>query len=218
MKNKNILVWLLVVLAVVGAVAIGYTYRGTFLQGKMGRPVSGSCDGKGCPAPVSGPVSGPQVNDAINRAEFAKLLAVAYLADNEELSPDGNDCFSDIESGAWYAEYVCFLAEKDIVQGYADSTFKPANKVLRAEAAKTLLNAYSISGGGFGGLEPPAGNPYTDVSENDWWYQSVYDGAAYLKLFDVKPWVGAKFYPGKTLSKGRAQLWINNFKKVLPVN
>ncbi len=60
----------------------------------------------------------------------------------------------------------------------------------------------------------PAGDPYTDVTENTWYYTYVNTGAS-LGLFDVKPYVGAKFYPGNTLSKGRAQLWINNVKKML---
>ncbi len=136
MKNKNILVWLLVVLAVVGAVAIGYTYRGTFLQGKMG-PISG---------PGSGPVSGWTVNDPINRAQFAKLLAVALRGDNVSAYKCKVQSFLDVGDTSWYSPYVCYLYDQDIMKGFANGTFGPANKINRAEAAKVLAHVYYVLG------------------------------------------------------------------------
>lgn len=204
MKNKNVLVWLLVVLAVAGAVFIGYTYRGTFLQGKMGR------DGKG--SPVSGPVSGSQVNDAINRAEFAKLLAVALEGESVSSYECKNSVFTDVKDSDWFAPYVCYLLDEGLLA--AKSKFYPAKTVNRAEAAKILVNAYSVSVGDLVGFIGGVGNPYTDISQDSWFYSAIYYGAG-LGFFDIKPYVGAKFYPINTLSKGRAQLWIDNFKKAI---
>lgn len=43
--------------------------------------------------------------------------------------------FSDIPSPSWYTQAVQNLAEKGIVQGYDDGTFRPENTVNRAEMA-----------------------------------------------------------------------------------
>lgn len=198
MKNKNILVWLLVVLAVAGAVFIGYTYRGTFLQGKMG-PIFGP----------GGPISGEKgsVNNAINRAEFAKLLAVAMEGDGVSSYECKNSVFTDVKDSDWFAPYVCYLLDEGLLA--ANPKFLPAKTVNRAEAAKILVEAAGFEMG-----EGWATAPYGDVSVNEWFYNYV-GLAANHGILDIKPFVGAKFYPSNTLSKGRAQLWINNFKKAL---
>ena len=74
--------------------------------------------------------------------------------------------FSDLD-GHWAKDSVTGMAEKGIVSGYPDGTFRPNNTVTRAEFAKML---YLTSGGGeeTSSLE----NPFKDVKA-DWYYDAV---------------------------------------------
>jgi endoglucanase len=71
----------------------------------------------------------------LSRAEAAKVLALAAGLD---LS-NGGGCFSDVSSDDWFAPYVCALSEDDIVSGYGNGTFGPANSVTRGELAKMMV-------------------------------------------------------------------------------
>lgn len=74
--------------------------------------------------------------DTINRVEFLKLVFGA---------PEGTCIhkkkFSDVEYGSWYDPYLCKALESGYVDGYPDGTFKPADPINFAEAAKILVRA-----------------------------------------------------------------------------
>lgn len=46
--------------------------------------------------------------------------------------------FSDVPENEWYANAINSLSEKEIVVGYEDGTFRPANNINRAELAVIL--------------------------------------------------------------------------------
>lgn len=52
--------------------------------------------------------------------------------------------FPDTSAREWYSDYVATGYNKSIVEGYPDSTFKPANTVNRAEFLKMLLTAMEV--------------------------------------------------------------------------
>ena len=55
--------------------------------------------------------------------------------------------FSDVAPDAWYADAVNWAAENQIVEGYADSTFRPDGKITREQlAALTGPQGVSITG------------------------------------------------------------------------
>lgn len=84
--------------------------------------------------------------NAINRAEFTKILINAFYPGEA----NGSDCFSDVKT-QWFAAEVCFARSKNIIAGYSDGTFRPAQTVNLAEAAKIVTWAAKISipdGGG----------------------------------------------------------------------
>ena len=49
--------------------------------------------------------------------------------------------FSDVVDGAWYKDYVYDLAEKGVINGYPDGTFKPDGGVTVAEFIKLIIVA-----------------------------------------------------------------------------
>lgn len=88
----------------------------------------------------------------INRAEFTKIIIGAQF---EKAAID--DCiaknteagwpfvfFPDVTKEAWFAKYICVAKMNDIVKGYPDGTFKPANDINFSEASKIIVNAFGI--------------------------------------------------------------------------
>lgn len=50
--------------------------------------------------------------------------------------------FSDVSKNDWSYQYITKLAQRGIINGYADGTFKPKNSITRAEIAVLLKNMY----------------------------------------------------------------------------
>lgn len=77
-------------------------------------------------------------NDPINRAE-----AVAMIVRLADVSTSSNsEPFTDVSSKDWFAKYVATAYNYDVVDGYGDYTFRPANQLTRAEAAVVVDNAF----------------------------------------------------------------------------
>ncbi len=101
---------------------------------------------------VSGYADGTfRPNAKINRAEFTKIVVGAALSYNSAQDPSGYDIysnqgltFSDMEPKAWYIPYLRKAVENDIISGYLDGTFKPAQTINLVEATKILVNSFKI--------------------------------------------------------------------------
>ena len=112
-------------------------------------------------------------NDYITRAAITKIAlnAFEYEVENAESN------FIDLESGAWYEDYVNSAYEYDIIGGYDDGTFKPDGYVNRAEALKILFVASGIANMDgasiFIGSATTWENDFSDISTNDWFYEYV---------------------------------------------
>lgn len=93
--------------------------------------------------------------------------ASGEMAKTEEKAPDRS--LSDVENH-WCREYVLRLAEKEIISGYEDNTFRPDKNISRAEYVKLITVALGITGG--------EGEDFSDVSPGDWYYECISAGAA----------------------------------------
>lgn len=82
---------------------------------------------------------------------------------------------SDIENH-WAKKEIGILAEKGVLEGYSDGTFRPENHITKVEFYKTI-NALL-------GFDREIDVVYPDVKKNDWFYHEVRKGAAagYLSL------------------------------------
>ena len=58
--------------------------------------------------------------------------------------PDKLTGFPDVPAGAWYEEYVLQAAQKGILTGYPDGTFKPLQAVSRAEMAAVIAKLLAL--------------------------------------------------------------------------
>ena len=68
--------------------------------------------------------------------------------------------FSDVPSGKWYTDAVQYCSGKGYVSGYEDHTFRPGNKLTRAEMAAIMNKMLNLSEG--------ADNSFTDVPSGKW--------------------------------------------------
>ena len=53
--------------------------------------------------------------------------------------------FPDVAIDAYFAPYVAYLADMQVVSGYPDGTFGPGNPITRAEIAKIVVNLLGLS-------------------------------------------------------------------------
>lgn len=80
-------------------------------------------------------------NNAISRAEFLKILLLSQYS-KEEIEKNIQSLpnkFSDVLPNDWSFSYIHFAAEKNIIGGYNDNTFKPNQYITFGEASKILV-------------------------------------------------------------------------------
>lgn len=99
-------------------------------------------------------------DDQINRAEAAKIVS---LAKGDDVLICAHGLFPDVLETDWFCMYTTNAFEKGYFQGYEDSTFGPANPILRAEAAAVVLRAL--------GFEVPKYESYNfpDLTGDEWY-------------------------------------------------
>jgi hypothetical protein len=83
--------------------------------------------------------------EPITRAEASKLLHDIFLEDLQSNGGKNSLNFTDLQdktqNNTWFYDKVYFLAEKSIVTGYRDGTFRPGNYINRAEATVIVYRA-----------------------------------------------------------------------------
>lgn len=79
--------------------------------------------------------------NTVTRAEFIKMLVLALNLEADATETE----FSDVADTDWYYEFVTAGAQKGIITGYPDGSFKPDVIVSREEMAVMLQRAYKLS-------------------------------------------------------------------------
>jgi len=124
-------------------------------------------------------------NDPINRAEVSKILVSGPLVLFDILSRSElsqlrlafpGSSFRDVNLNAWFFGFVETVREIGIVDGHPDGTFRPANQLNHAEAAKLIVNTLRQ-------LEPGAFSAEETIAKNtlpgDPWY------APYVRIMNL---------------------------------
>ena len=97
------------------------------------------------------------------RKTLSVVLVLALLLSATSVFAAG---FSDVASSAYYYNAVNNLADKNIIGGFPDGTFKPNNTVTRAQLAVMLVNA--------NGIDPASKTSnFSDVPKSHWAYGFV---------------------------------------------
>ena len=93
-------------------------------------------------------------DNSITRAEFVRLIVNPFIMDTERLSNcvasetnenSDNVFFTDVQKDDWFANEVCLAHVTDLIDGYADNTFKPNHYINFAEAAKIISNVFAFN-------------------------------------------------------------------------
>lgn len=79
-------------------------------------------------------------NDTLKREEFVTMIANTFFADYkaENIAP-----FADVDSTAWYAQYVNAVYEKGAAAGMSDEIFGIGNEITREDMAVILYRLIS---------------------------------------------------------------------------
>ena len=140
------------------------------------RPSSG---GGGGSYSVVGPMPEPQV----------KPVVVPGATSGVTPDSDTQAIFNDM-SGHWSYADVRILAEKGIINGFEDGSFRPEEKVTRAEFVKMIVSAFNVENSGDSAV-------FGDV-QKDMWYFNYIDAAASAGLVGG---FGGNFEPDKEITR-----------------
>ncbi len=100
----------------------------------------------------------------LTRGEMAKIVV---LANNMTVDTSGSQRFPDVSSSNTFYVYVQTLANRGIVGGYADGTFRPSNNISRGEFSKMIVGAFAF-------MTNTAGGPhFSDVPTSQTFYVHV---------------------------------------------
>lgn len=91
----------------------------------------------------------------MTRAEAAAMMDRLSKGFTEKY-PYPRALFGDLNTNAWYIQYVNFASNKGIINGYPDGSFRPDISITRGEFATMLANFLGI-------VKTQASSPYTDV-------------------------------------------------------
>lgn len=97
----------------------------------------------------------------VTRAEFAKMLALAF-----GVQPKAQISFTDVKAEHWAADYISALAEKEVIEGYPDGTFRPHNKITRTEAITMVARVLDLLNNDE--TRPDWAQSFVDVNPDHW--------------------------------------------------
>lgn len=109
--------------------------------------------------------------------------------------------FKDVPKSHWAYESIKQVAEKGLVEGYSDGTYKPSAQVTRAEFATFLSRVYD------GNDRTPS--KFSDVGASHWANDAIQEGLAvgFIKASDFS---NNKFEPNKAMTRGEMSRWLAN--------
>ena len=142
---------------------------------------------------------GPGLN--MTRAEAAQMFYNLLVDQDVTAKP----VFDDVPEGAWYAEPVNVMAKLDIVEGVGDNKFEPDREITRAEfTAMAMRFAEGETGGK---------NIFSDVDEDDWFYDVVVNS---IKYGWIEGYPDGTFRPQNLITREEVTTIVNRMLGRLP--
>ena len=137
----------------------------------------------------------------VTRGEAAKMLALSLKLDvaNAETTQ-----FSDVKKGDIFYKYIAALANKGIINGYPDGSFKPNEVVQRGAMAKMVALGYEFA------LAKNITHPFKDVDQKYIFNQHI---QTLVNLNITKGTSFNTFEPGKAVTRGELATFISRANK-----
>ena len=138
----------------------------------------------------------------VTRGEAAKMLALSLKLDvaNAETKQ-----FSDVKSNNIFYKYIAALANKGIINGMPDGTFRPNEPVLRGAMAKMVTLGYEYT------LANQLTHSFQDVSKTNFFRYYI---QTLVNLGITKGTSAVKFSPNKPVTRGELATFISRANKV----
>lgn len=134
--------------------------------------------------------------NSITRAQFTKILVNAMNLTPGEIQKS----FPDVKSSQWYYDYVQIASSRGIITGKVDGTFKPNDKITRAQMAVMIYRAFHPT------VDFSAtGKTFKDVTERNFAFEAVVKtaGVGIIKGY------GDNFKPNDFAKRSQAILMID---------
>ncbi len=112
-------------------------------------------------------------NQGITRAEFAQMIAV-FVKDGYP----GSSNFKDVK-GHWASHAIDQLYGNKTIKGFPDGTFKPDQKLTRAEAVTVLNSVFgrNTKATSFANVNTSSLRKFSDVPMSHWAYYEIIDAS-----------------------------------------
>lgn len=127
----------------------------------------GSGGGGGGSSGGSGVIVTPS-NPSVSDTTFVTGNDYEQIVSESNLPQDTSSVFTDMETDRWSYDEVQYLVAKKIISGYEDGSFKPQNKITRAEFIKMISSTFD-----FEYTAAEGENTFADISGYDWYYGDV---------------------------------------------
>ena len=129
---------------------------------------------------------------SVTRAETASILTNFVKA-----NVVADKSFSDVKNGAWYKSAVDNLTSAKLILGYTDDTFKPDNKITRAELVTIIARLKGLNTGK---------KTFADVSDSHWAANAI---KACADAGYINGYSDGSFKPDKNISRAELVVIIN---------
>lgn len=107
-------------------------------------------------------------NAPITRAEFAKIAVSFSQANGSAVY----SYFTDVKTTDWFAPYVTAAKDSSLIEGYSDGSFKPENRITRAEAC-TIVNRVLGRKPSKSHMKISGRIDWPDCTTADWFYEAI---------------------------------------------
>lgn len=107
-------------------------------------------------------------NAPITRAEFAKIAVSFSQANGSAVY----SYFTDVKTTDWFAPYVTAAKDSSLIEGYSDGSFKPENRITRAEAC-TIVNRLLGRKPSKSHMKISGRIDWPDCTTADWFYEAI---------------------------------------------
>lgn len=156
--------------------------------GGTGSETTGEAASTPAPAASEQPpmqASGPAPSGANSSGPSA-----AGLPGSQSACPQG---FTDLAGYSWASNDIQLLAGQGIVEGIGGCQFDPGGSVTKAQFAALMTRIFNLH-------QPTNPQPFTDVPQSSWEYQSVQAAAPYMPSLQLVGG-GSAFFPDQALDR-----------------
>ncbi|MGE7948485.1 S-layer homology domain-containing protein [Lysinibacillus sp. NPDC093688] len=137
---------------------------------------------------------------ALASSVMTAAAVIPVATENVEAASVTKTTFKDVTRSHWAYESIKQVAEKGLVTGYEDGTYKPSAQVTRAEFATFLSRVFD-------------GKDRTTVKFKDvgshWAIDAIQEGLA-VGFIRESDFANNKFEPNKPMTRGEMSRWLSN--------